>query len=117
MAVAVGGLAGGALRGWLGLLLPSTGDGFPRAVLVCNVVGSFVLGLAAALLLPGSGTLALVGTGFCGALTTWSTFSLDLVALLRTRARRTAAVYALTSLGAGLAAAWAGLQLGAALAG
>ncbi|SDD08034.1 fluoride efflux transporter FluC [Auraticoccus monumenti] len=117
LAVALGGFLGGALRGWLATVLPPAGDGLPRAVLLCNVAGSFALGLATALLLPGSPAAALVGTGFCGALTTWSTFSLDVVSLLEQRRRRTALGYVLTTAGAGLLAAAVGLTLGSALGG
>lgn len=117
LAVALGGFLGGALRGWLTTVLPPARDELPRAVLLCNVVGSFVLGLATALLLPGSPAAALVGTGLCGALTTWSTFSLDVVVLLERRRHRTALGYLLTTTGGGLLAASAGLALGLALAG
>lgn len=116
LAVALGGLIGGALRGWLATVLPATRDGLPRAVLLCNVLGSLVLGLATAVLLPGSPAAALVGTGFCGALTTWSTFSLDVVTLLEQRRLRTAFGYLLVTTGAGLAAAATGLGLGLLLA-
>ncbi|RCK69195.1 CrcB family protein [Desertihabitans brevis] len=111
LAVALGGFAGGALRGWLTTVLRPC-DGFPRGVLVANVAGSLALGLATTALPAGSPVLALAGAGFCGALTTWSTFSLDLVVLLEHRRHRTAAGYALLSLGAGLLAAALGLLLG-----
>jgi fluoride exporter len=79
-----------ALPGWTGTL-------------AVNVAGSFVLGF-----LVGSESsapvLTVVGTGGCGAFTTFSTFALDAV---NGRGRHTAIVVA-TSLGAGLAAAVAG---------
>ncbi|WP_114560815.1 fluoride efflux transporter FluC [Desertihabitans aurantiacus] len=112
LAVALGGFAGGALRGWLTTVLGPTRDGFPRGVLAANVAGSLALGTAVTALPAGSAALALAGAGFCGALTTWSAFSLDLVVLLEHRRHRTAAGYALLSLGAGLLAAALGLLLG-----
>jgi CrcB protein len=48
--------------------------------LIVNAIGSFVLGVATALLVEGhlsADALLLIGTGFCGALTTFSTFSLE----------------------------------------
>jgi CrcB protein len=49
---------------------------FPRGTLLVNVVGSAVLGFCAARALDGS-ALALVGTGFCGGLTTYSAFAVQ----------------------------------------
>lgn len=45
-----------------------------RATLLVNVLGSLVLGL---LVHPSASTSALVGTGFCGAFTTYSTFAVE----------------------------------------
>lgn len=47
---------------------------FPWGILVVNVIGSFLLGL----FLARDSDLAFAGFGFCGALTTWSAFALDL---------------------------------------
>ena len=81
------------------------GGAFPWGTLVVNVVGCFLLGL-----LAGSGTVsptvtALVGTGFCGALTTYSTYGWEALVLAETGHRRAAAAYVLGSTAAGLAAA------------
>ena len=86
--------------------LVATGSRQARhGILVVNVAGSFVLGL-----LVGSGhtTVVVLGTGFCGALTTWSSFAHGVA----TEAdRRAAATHAALSLALGLAAAVAGLSL------
>ena len=73
-------------------------------ILVVNVAGSFALGL-----LAGSGRTALVvlGTGLCGALTTWSTFAHDVAT---EPDRRTAATHAAASIVLGLTAAAVGLS-------
>lgn len=61
------------------------GNAFPYATLTVNVVGSFIMGLLSAALI--NGTLIaphwrpLIGVGFLGALTTFSTFSFDTLAL------------------------------------
>ena len=84
---------------------------FPWGTFTVNVAGSFLLGLLAAGLRHGgvsSGTIALLGTGFCGALTTYSTFGYETVRLLRPPARRYAAANVVASIGAGLGAAYAG---------
>jgi CrcB protein len=47
---------------------------FPWGILLVNMFGSFLLGL----IFEADSTLAFAGFGFCGALTTWSAFALDL---------------------------------------
>lgn len=84
---------------------------FPWGTLVVNVLGSLLLGvlLGAAVLGPVSGGLvALVGTGFAGAFTTYSTFSLETFRLIEDGAARVALANVAVSLVAGLAAALAG---------
>lgn len=88
----------------------------PWSTVWVNVAGSALLGLLAGLGsgLPGwVGTL--VGTGFCGALTTYSTFALETVELGRTRTLTAATLYVAVTLCAGLAAAVVGVGLGRAL--
>lgn len=73
--------------------------------LVVNILGSFVLGLLAGAAVTGN-ALALVGTGFCGALTTFSTLALEIHEELA-EGRRTHAVATIVlnlSLGVGAAA-------------
>lgn len=72
----LGGCAGGLVRYAATQAWPSGRFGFPWATLAVNLAGSFVLGLVVVLateVLPPTRYLrALVGTGFCGALTTFS---------------------------------------------
>lgn len=76
-----------------------------------NIVGSFVLGWAVASGLTGS-ELGLVGTGFCGALTTFSTFGLELWEAWVDLERRHAVANLVLSLTLGIGAAWLGWTLG-----
>jgi len=71
--VALGGAAGAPLRFVVGHRLDRA---LPWGTLLVNVVGSTVLGALAALALDGS-AYALLGTGFCGGLTTWSSFAVQ----------------------------------------
>lgn len=85
---------------------------FPWGTFAVNVAGSFVLGaVTAGAGAAGPAVQAAVGTGLCGALTTYSTFGYELVALSERGARRAALTYALTSVVVGVLAAAAGFAL------
>lgn len=89
---------------------------FPWGTLAVNVVASLVLGgmLGAGPHL-GPAVLALVGTGFCGALSTFSTFSFETLRLWQDRVRFYAVANVVVSLVAGLGAAALGWSIGAAV--
>ena len=93
-----------------------TGAGFPWGTLVVNTSGSLLLGLLTGLGLyhafPETPRLVL-GTGFCGAYTTFSTFTFETVRLIEEGALNQAFRYALGTLVVGTAAAGAGLALAA----
>ncbi|WP_111767237.1 fluoride efflux transporter CrcB [Nakamurella deserti] len=82
---------------------------FPVGTLVVNVAGSLILGLLAGAGLAGDDPWQLVvGTGFCGALTTYSTFAWETVRLAASGGRLLAAANAVGSLVVGTGAATAG---------
>ncbi|MFC4950349.1 fluoride efflux transporter CrcB [Pseudonocardia sp. GCM10023141] len=88
--------------------------GLPWGTFTVNMVGSFVLGVVLGAATPPV-LVALVGTGFCGALTTYSTFGYETVALAMAGRRGAAALNAIGSVLAGLIAAGLGLAVGAAV--
>jgi len=95
--VALGGALGAVARYGVAVALPTDPHGgMPWATLAVNVAGSLLLGVIAALALSGKlddNLRLFVGTGFCGALTTFSTFSVEAVALVRAGQTSTAAAY------------------------
>lgn len=111
LAVALGAAVGAPLRYLVDRAVQARHGGvFPWGTWVVNVVGSFVLGLAVSTLDPTG--VALVGTGFCGALSTYSTFGYETVRLLEQRHPVAAAANVLGSVVAGLLAAVLGGLLG-----
>ena len=120
--LAVGGGAGANARFYLGRAvaewqLRHGGVGFPWGTFVVNVSGSALLGLLAATCL-GSADPArrlwyvLLGTGFCGGFTTFSTFSVEALDLLREGRGGAAVAYVLGSVAAGLGAAALAMRAG-----
>lgn len=110
--VALGAAIGAPLRYLTDRAIQSRHESvFPWGTLTVNVAGSLVLGFLVGL--PVAPWLsALLGTGFCGALTTYSTFSFETLRLAREKRRLLAATYAIGSVLAGLGAAAVGLLLG-----
>jgi CrcB protein len=91
---------------------------FPWGTLVVNVTGCLILGLLTGAVSAGqvSGHLQLlIGTGLCGALTTYSTFSYETLRLTETGAAFYAAANVIVSVTAGLGAAFAGVSFAQAL--
>ncbi|GAB3987673.1 hypothetical protein GCM10028807_08570 [Spirosoma daeguense] len=85
--VFIGGGAGSLLRYLAGRFVPAvlTGSPFPNAILLVNVVASFLLGMVVgwATYRQAEDVRLLVGVGVCGGLSTFSSFSYDTVALLQ----------------------------------
>ncbi|KAB8191892.1 fluoride efflux transporter CrcB [Nonomuraea phyllanthi] len=107
--VAIGAAIGAPLRYLADRLVQSRHDSvFPWGTMAVNLTGSFVLGLLAGL--PADrGWSALLGTGFCGALTTYSTFGYETLRLAQDGSRFYALANATVSVMAGLGAGALGL--------
>ena len=87
VAICIGASLGALLRWWLGSQLNGLFPTVPPGTLVANLIGAYIVGLAVAFFasytaVPPEWRL-LVITGFCGGLTTFSTFSAEMVTLLQ----------------------------------
>ena len=116
--VAVGGTLGVACREVVSLLVPAAGA-VPIAIGIVNVLGAFLLGfLYEALTRPGisgdrsSRLKLLLGTGFCGGFTTYSSLAVDTALLGINGLPGTALLYVFGTVVLGAGATWAGLVVG-----
>lgn len=96
--ISAGAIAGANARYWLGIFFARVGAvGFPWATFTINASGSMVLGLFLGLTALRAAETAnwrlVIAVGFCGAFTTFSTFSYELYAMLRTGTLGTALLY------------------------
>lgn len=116
LVIGAAGAAGALTRYGITLLLPSHGASFPWDTFAINTTGSFVIGFVLVLLMERfpRALLArpLVATGFIGAYTTFSSYAVESVQLLRHQAPGTFVAYLAGSLFAGLAAVVLGLLAG-----
>lgn len=112
LAAACGGL-GAAVRYLVDLgIARMLGTRFPWGVLVINITGSFALGLLLGML-PGAAFV--IGAGFLGGYTTFSTAMIDAIALWRDGRTRASAAYAIGTLMLSVGAAASGIVLASAL--
>jgi fluoride exporter len=94
----LGGAAGTLARAGVAEAIPHASGAFPWSTLLVNLAGTAIL---ARLVATASRWRPLVGTGFCGALTTFSTFQVELLGMLDADHVALAAAYAGASLAAG----------------
>jgi CrcB protein len=114
VAIVAGGAVGALARGGLAEAVPHREGTWPWATFVVNLAGAFVLGWLLTRLAertaPSRYWRPLLGTGFCGALTTFSTFQVETFELARDGHAALAVVYPLVSIAAGMALAVAGVM-------
>ena len=116
LAIAFGGALGAVSRYWLTVSIERfNGTGFPLGTFVVNLLGSFLIGLLYILfaekLSVADQWRPVIITGFLGAMTTFSTFSLDALLLFQQGHYNTALFYVLSSVVICIFAAYVGMQI------
>ena len=118
--IAIGSALGGVARYWCsGVAARLIGETFPWGTIIVNIVGSFIIGFFATLTGPDGRIFAdtltrqFVMIGFCGGYTTFSSFSLQTLALLQDGEWLLASANIALSVIACLLAVWAGYALAA----
>ena len=116
LAIAFGGALGALSRYWLTVSIERfNSTGFPLGTFVVNLLGSFLIGLLYILfaekLSVADQWRPVIITGFLGAMTTFSTFSLDALLLFQQGQYNTALFYVLSSVMICIFAAYVGMQI------
>src|SRR3954447_3561092 len=111
-AIFLGGALGALLRAGLGEALPVGGPGWPWATFLVNVTGTALLGYWFTALPHTSYRRPLLTTGFCGALTTFSTVQVELVEMIDAGRVPLACLYLVMSVAAGLLGVQAATAVG-----
>ena len=108
LAVMAGGAVGAVARGGVAEAFPVAPGQWPWATFSVNIVGALLLAWVTTFLTemapPSRYQRLVIGTGFCGALTTFSTFQVETITLAGDGHAGLAAAYAATSLAAGMIA-------------
>lgn len=121
VALGCGGALGAVARYAVARGIPTEAGRFPWDTFAVNLSGSLVLGFLLVFVVErvprDRWARPVVGTGIIGAYTTFSTFTVEAVELVRHGDPAVAAVYVATSLVAGLLVAWAGMTAARAVAG
>lgn len=112
--VALGGFFGAMSRYGLGQIIPANGD-FPLGTLIINLLGCLFLGWFSTFIAGKYSSpyvTLLIGTGFTGSFTTFSTFSVETITLMRGNHFVAASSYVALSIVAGLLFAYVGTRIG-----
>ena len=115
-AIAAGGAIGALMRHSVNVAaVKLMGHGFPYGTLTVNIVGSFLMGaliiLFASVWQPSETLRVLIITGFLGAFTTFSTFSLDFVTLFERQDYLASGLYVAASVVLSIAALFGGMAI------
>jgi CrcB protein len=120
--LALGGAAGTVARYWFGRFVSEVQKArwpeleYPWGTFLINVAGSVLLGFLAAFFLghpdpARRNWYLLLGAGFCGGFTTFSTFSLETYELIRDEKFGAASIYSLGSVVAGVFGVWVAMRI------
>ncbi|QEE61434.1 CrcB family protein [Salinibacterium sp. dk2585] len=115
--VFVGGACGAATSEWLSLVIPKLGE-VPVSIAIINVIGAFLLGYLYEALTrldntkpTGKNLKLLLGTGYCGGFTTYSSLATDTGVLFRDGLPVEATIYSLGTVLVGACATWLGIVI------
>jgi len=115
LAVGIGGFFGSICRYLIGLIPLKSAGGFPLATLLINIAGAFAIGLFAAVFLKNpaldSRLSLMLRVGLCGGFTTFSTFSLESLNLMKSGSWCMALLYIVLSCSLCVAAAYLGQSI------
>jgi CrcB protein len=105
--VGIGGAAGSIFRYLISVFIKNNSHNFPWQTFTANIIGCFLIGVffeffEKHLLAQPEELKLLMITGFCGGLTTFSTFSAEGISLIQTGHYATAIIYIVSSIMAGL---------------
>ena len=110
--VGVGGFIGAVCRYLIGMVPLKEGCVFPIKTLMINIMGSFLIGIVAALAMKtdflNPRTLLFLKVGICGGFTTFSSFALETTDLMKDGKMHLAVIYAVLSVMLGVLAVFAG---------
>ncbi|RST71273.1 fluoride efflux transporter CrcB [Siminovitchia acidinfaciens] len=113
--VAIGGFFGAMARFYVGnKLVPTVKSGFPAGTFFVNITGSFLLGLLTGTV-ASTTTSLLIGIGFLGSYTTFSTFKVEIIRQLADKKSKEALLYMISSYFGGIALAFIGFVIGKAV--
>lgn len=113
--VGVGGFVGAVCRYLIGMISLKEGYVFPIKTLMINIVGSFIIGIVAALAMKtdclNPRVVLFLKVGICGGFTTFSSFALETTDLMRDGKIHLAFIYTVLSITMGVLAVFAGQEV------